>query len=137
MTKDILGTAPAKNAKHGTDGMGDVPETEAPPSRDLIQSEHAVQALIRMANEHLNQITLVAIGPLTNVAMAMRLDPHFTSKLKNLVIMGGNILGKGFLFSHFSFTHTHTHTHILVRDFNRGYECLFKVTGHIPLFVSE
>ena len=30
-------------------------------------------------------------------------------------------------------THTHTHTHILVRE----YECLLKVTRHIPLFVSE
>ena len=34
-------------------------------------------------------------------------------------------------------THTHTHTHSLVRGFNRGYECLLEVTGHIQLFASE
>ena len=32
---------------------------------------------------------------------------------------------------------TYTHTHILVRGFNWGYECLLKVTWHIPLFAYE
>jgi inosine-uridine nucleoside N-ribohydrolase len=35
------------------------------------------------------EITLVAVGPLTNVALAMRLDPDFAADLKSLVIMGG------------------------------------------------
>ncbi|XP_072016099.1 inosine-uridine preferring nucleoside hydrolase-like isoform X4 [Amphiura filiformis] len=79
---------------HGSDGMGGIPDPH-PPSRDLIQSEHAVNALIRMANEHPGEISLVAIGPLTNLALATKMDPEFSKKLKELVIMGGNIEGRG------------------------------------------
>ena len=73
--------------------MGGVPDPD-PPSTDLIQSEHAVNALIRMANERPGEITLVAVGPLTNIALAMKLDPDFSKKLKELIIMGGNIEGR-------------------------------------------
>ncbi|XP_049335525.1 uncharacterized protein si:ch211-201h21.5 isoform X3 [Astyanax mexicanus] len=41
------------------------------------------------------QVSLVALGPLTNLALAVRLDPTFPQKLKNLYIMGGNMEGKG------------------------------------------
>eukprot|EP00057_Strongylocentrotus_purpuratus_P006592 XP_011661066.1 PREDICTED: probable uridine nucleosidase 2 isoform X2 [Strongylocentrotus purpuratus] len=114
-TKDFLGTAPVTSA-HGQDGLGDFPNPETPPSGDLVQSEHAVEALIFMANEHQGEITLVAIGPLTNVALAMKLDLQFTSKLKELVIMGGNILATGTRFpaSEFNFTVDPTAAHIVV-----------------------
>ena len=39
------------------------------------------------------EITLVAMGPLTNLALAYRLDDSFSSKLHKLVIMGGNTEG--------------------------------------------
>ena len=42
---------------------------------------------------YLGEITLVALGPLSNVAMAMRLDSQFASNLKELYIMGGNTEG--------------------------------------------
>ena len=41
----------------------------------------------------LGEITLVAVGPLTNIALALRLDEHLGSKLKDFVVMGGNIHG--------------------------------------------
>ncbi|XP_071489276.1 inosine-uridine preferring nucleoside hydrolase-like [Diadema antillarum] len=109
-----------KEAKHvhGTDGLGDIPNPGPMPSRDLVQSEHAVQALIRMANEKPGQITLVAIGPLTNLALAIRLDPTFTSKLKELVIMGGNIeaRGTGFWTAEFNFGTDPEAAHIVLTD---------------------
>ncbi len=40
-----------------------------------------------------DEITLVTLGPLTNVALALRLDPTIGSKLKDFVVMGGNIEG--------------------------------------------
>lgn len=43
---------------------------------------------------HVTQVSLVAIGPLTNLALAIRLDPSFPQKLKDLYIMGGNKEGK-------------------------------------------
>ena len=84
-----------KNAQHvhGSDGLGDVPDPD-PPSLDLVQSEHAIHAMLRMTKERPGQVTMLAIGPLTNLALAIRLDPGFTGRLKKLVIMGGNTEGK-------------------------------------------
>lgn len=49
----------------------------------------AAQAMIDLVRSRPGEITLVALGPLTNVALAMRLDPGFAGALKSLVIMGG------------------------------------------------
>ena len=40
------------------------------------------------------QVSLVALGPLTNLAMAVRMDPGFPDRLKDLFIMGGNMEGE-------------------------------------------
>ncbi|ELT98557.1 hypothetical protein CAPTEDRAFT_226345 [Capitella teleta] len=79
---------------HGLDGLGDAPDAHAPPA-DLIHGEHAVHALVRMANENPGEYTLVCLAPLTNIALAMRLDPGFSKNLKGCYIMGGNYEGKG------------------------------------------
>jgi inosine-uridine nucleoside N-ribohydrolase len=42
------------------------------------------------------QITLLCLGPLTNVALAIRLDPLFITNLKQLVVLGGSTEGKKF-----------------------------------------
>ena len=78
---------------HGADGLGGLADPD-PPSLDLVQPEHAVHALLRLSRERPGQITLLAIGPLTNLALAMRIDPDFTGRLKKLVIMGGNTEGE-------------------------------------------
>lgn len=39
------------------------------------------------------EVTLVAMAPLTNLAVALRMDPGFGTRLKSLVIMGGNMQG--------------------------------------------
>jgi purine nucleosidase len=77
---------------HGTDGLGN---SNYPPSNRKIEDEHAVNALVRMANDSPGEITLVAIGPLTNVALATRLDPSLPDKYKKLVVMGGAVKAMG------------------------------------------
>ncbi len=77
---------------HGEDGLGDC---GIPASKKTAQSEHAVHALIRLADENPGQLTLAAIGPLTNLASALMIDPRLPSKYKRLVIMGGAIHGRG------------------------------------------
>lgn len=77
---------------HGTDGLGDA---DFPESKRQAEKEHASVALVRMANESPGEITLVAIGPLTNLAVALRLDPALPSKFKKLLIMGGAIHSRG------------------------------------------
>lgn len=77
---------------HGTDGLGDC---GIPASRKKVQPEHAVHALVRLANENPGELTLAAIGPLTNLATALGIDPDLPKKFKRLVIMGGAIESKG------------------------------------------
>ena len=77
---------------HGSDGLGDV---GFPPSSRQIESEHASIALVRMANQSPGEITLVTIGPLTNVAVALKLDPQLPQKIKRLLVMGGAIRSLG------------------------------------------
>ncbi|MCX7597531.1 MAG: nucleoside hydrolase [Armatimonadetes bacterium] len=52
-------------------------------------AEGAAEALVRMANERPGQLTLVPIGPLTNLGRALDLDPDFGRKLRRIVLMGG------------------------------------------------
>ncbi|XP_059177386.1 uncharacterized protein LOC131956804 isoform X2 [Physella acuta] len=60
-----------------------------------IQAEHSVSSLIRCVNENPGEITLICLGPLTNLALALRLDPMVAVHLKELYIIGGNIEGQG------------------------------------------
>ena len=53
--------------------------------------ENAAQFMVRMVHEHPHQVTIVALGPLTNVALACRLDPHFAELAQELVLMGGSL----------------------------------------------
>ena len=41
-----------------------------------------------------DSVILVALGPLTNIAICLKLDPNFGKKLKDCIIMGGNYQGK-------------------------------------------
>jgi len=77
---------------HGKDGLGD---SGYPPSSRKVSEEHAVNALIRLANESPGELTLVALGPLTNLALATRLYPALPKKYRRLVVMGGSIHGTG------------------------------------------
>lgn len=75
---------------HGHDGLGDAPEatTGEPPYDTVIKSEKAAIALCKLINQHPGELTIVALGPLTNIAMAYRLDSSVLGKIKELFIMG-------------------------------------------------
>ncbi|KAL1023396.1 hypothetical protein UPYG_G00040290 [Umbra pygmaea] len=90
----LVAATKAVSDHFGTDGLGDVLD-EDPQWKEKIQTEHAVNAMTRLVAEHPKQVTLVALGPLTNLALAIRLDPSFPLNLKELFIMGGNMEGKG------------------------------------------
>jgi purine nucleosidase len=77
---------------HGQDGLGNV---GFPPSERLVEPEHAALALIHLVNEAPGEITLAAIGPLTNIALALKLEPHLPHKIKRFVVMGGAVTGHG------------------------------------------
>lgn len=53
--------------------------------------EGAAHFMIRMVHEHPHQVTIYGAGPLTNIALAIRLDPHFAELAQELVLMGGSV----------------------------------------------
>lgn len=84
---------------HGDDGLGNLgfDETEG-----CVEKESATDYLIRKVREEKGQITLVPIGPLTNIAEAIQKEPEFVKNVKRLVIMGG-AEGKGNMSPHAEF----------------------------------
>ena len=78
---------------HGDDGLGNF--RERPALTRHIEDEHAVPALLRLSREHEGEITLIALGPLTNIAAAIRLDPDFPARIRQFVFMGGTIAAQG------------------------------------------
>ncbi len=98
---------------NGEDGFGDA---DLPPIPTRVEQENAVQAIIRLAETYqgiyLNysylftsrimfeysgqqsgQLTMVCMGPLTNLAVAVKIQPKLKNWLKDIYILGGNIEG--------------------------------------------
>jgi inosine-uridine nucleoside N-ribohydrolase len=59
----------------------------------------AVEFIIDTIHRYPNEVTILALGPLTNVAIAMRLDPTIIPLIKQIVIMGGQIYAAGNAFN--------------------------------------
>ena len=55
----------------------------------------AAEAIVKLANENAGELNLLCIAPLTNIALALSLDPSLPSKIKEVFILGGTIHGKG------------------------------------------
>lgn len=77
---------------HGSDGFGDVGFAEPTAAA---RDEAAALAIVRLTREHPDQLTLVALAPLTNLALALRLDPSLPTRVARLVVMGGAVTGQG------------------------------------------
>jgi purine nucleosidase len=71
---------------HGHDGVGD---HGYPPPKRFAEPVHAVDAIIATVKENPG-LTLVTLGPLTNVALALAKDPSIAAKVGRCVVMGGN-----------------------------------------------
>lgn len=72
---------------HGRDGMGNVGLTPARSRR--AERQAAPQFISELARAHSGELTLVAVGPLTNLALALQLDPQLVEHVKQVVVMAG------------------------------------------------
>ena len=80
---------------HGNDGLGGAPR---PATQALPASDDAIGVLIRTFNEAAargDKVDILMIGPLTNLALALRLDPKIVGGIGTLTIMGGTVYGRG------------------------------------------
>lgn len=77
---------------HGRDGFGD---TGYAPSTRQVEAEHAALAILRLSHKHAGRLLLVALGPLTNIALALKLDPTLPQRIARCVVMGGAVSAHG------------------------------------------
>ena len=75
---------------HGKNGLANV---ELPPSECKADSRFGPDLIIELIHKYPHEITLIPIGPLTNIALAVSKDPSIAGLVKNIVIMGGSITG--------------------------------------------
>lgn len=77
---------------HGVNGVGEV---RLPRSATEVDPVGAAQALVDAARVHAGELRVLAIGPLTNLALALDLEPALPSLVKDLTVMGGAAMAPG------------------------------------------
>ena len=75
---------------HGKNGLANV---ELPPSKCKADPRFGPDLIIEMIHKYPHEITLIPVGPLTNIALAVSKDPSIAALVKDIVIMGGSISG--------------------------------------------
>ncbi len=71
---------------HGPRGIG---HAELPPAARSVSERHGVEVILDAARERPGEVTLVTLGPLTNLAVVILLEPKLPRLLRRLVLMGG------------------------------------------------
>ncbi|XP_022930096.1 probable uridine nucleosidase 2 [Cucurbita moschata] len=77
---------------HGADGLGN---QNFPPPNGIPIDQSAAAFLVEQANLYPGEVTVVALGPLTNIALALQLDPGFSKKIGKIIILGGAFFVNG------------------------------------------
>ncbi|XP_038209333.1 inosine-uridine preferring nucleoside hydrolase-like isoform X2 [Zerene cesonia] len=93
-SKESLVNTPHAGAYFGEDGLGDTGEVLrnlVPPRR-----EAAVNKLIDLSKKHKGKLTVIGLASLTNIALAIQLDPNFLGRIKHLYVGGGHIHSEEF-----------------------------------------
>ncbi|HOE40111.1 MAG TPA: nucleoside hydrolase [Rhodoferax sp.] len=78
---------------HGADGLGNLPERHHCSAQ--VDSRSAAQFIVDTARQSPGDITLVAVGPLGNLAAALQLDPELPKLVREVVLMGGTVIESG------------------------------------------
>jgi inosine-uridine nucleoside N-ribohydrolase len=88
----VLPKAPSPDFVHGTDGLGNV--GAPPPTREPIDAS-AAEFIVTTARRYPGEVTLIAVGPLTNLALALALEPRLPALVKEVILMGGSASAGG------------------------------------------
>jgi purine nucleosidase len=75
---------------HGKNGLANV---ELPPTKCKVDSRFGPDLIIQMVHAAPHELTLVPVGPLTNIALAVLKDPSIMPLVKEVILMGGSITG--------------------------------------------
>src|SRR5205807_6907461 len=75
---------------HGKNGLANI---ELPASKCKVDARFGPDLIIQLVHESPHEITLVPVGPLTNIALAVEKDPSIVPLVKEVILMGGSISG--------------------------------------------
>ena len=78
---------------HGADGLGNLPARIDLPGE--LDGRSSAQFIVDMAHAHPGEVSLVAVGPLGNLALALQLEPELPKLLHQVVLMGGSVVEPG------------------------------------------
>jgi purine nucleosidase len=102
--KPLKGKTRYAHSVHGKDGLGGAKiEQKEGEEWWRFDPTHAAELIPKMARQYPNNLTLIATGPLTNVALALQKDLEGMKKLNEIVIMGGAVRTKGNVTPHAEF----------------------------------
>lgn len=92
--RGLAGIEPTYNPEiHGHDGFGNANLPD--PTFRTLDPRSAAALTIDLVNEHPGEITWIGLGPVTNLALAVMLDPTLPERLRKVVWMGGAVLHQG------------------------------------------
>jgi inosine-uridine nucleoside N-ribohydrolase len=78
---------------HGADGLGNL--AQRVPVKQALDPRSSAQFIVAMARQHPGDITLVAVGPLGNLHLALALEPQLPRLLRDVILMGGAVQEPG------------------------------------------
>jgi pyrimidine-specific ribonucleoside hydrolase len=87
----LLGSIVRATEVHGVSGIGD---TQLPAATTFARPEGAVALMAHLLDTSPEPVAIAPIGPLTNIALLLRLYPHLSAKISHICLMGGSI-GEG------------------------------------------
>jgi len=77
--------------RHPVHGPWDIPPMPEGSPTIKASTEDATHFIVRMVHQYPHEVTIYAAGPLTDLALAIALDPHFPELTKELIVMGGSL----------------------------------------------
>ncbi len=86
----LVGRLVTSRHVHGDNGLGNV---ELPAPSGVPYAGTATDLIVSKIREHAGRITLVPVGPLTNIAIVLKQHPELASDIKEIVLMGGSLSG--------------------------------------------
>ncbi|KAK6147170.1 hypothetical protein DH2020_018082 [Rehmannia glutinosa] len=86
------GTPRIADFVHGSNGLGNI---VIPPPKSRKSEKSASEFLVEKVSEYPGEVSILALGPLTNLALAIKRDSSFASKVKRVVVLGGAFFALG------------------------------------------
>jgi inosine-uridine nucleoside N-ribohydrolase len=88
----VVPKVPPPDFVHGADGLGNI---SAPPPAGKAIEMSAAEFIVATARRYPGEVTLIAVGRLTNLALALALEPRLPTLVKEVVVMGGSASARG------------------------------------------